>query len=97
MNIASIIKKPVITEKSLSVTKDNVYTFEVAKEATKQQIKVAIKQMFDVDAVNVRTTIKKPVSTTVGRKRMPSKTSAIKKAIVKIKQGQSIKVFETKG
>lgn len=97
MNISSIIKKPVITEKSLGLTKDNVYTFEVAKEATKQQIKVAIKQMFNVDAIAIRTSIKKPVSVSTGRKRMPGKTSTIKKAIVEIKQGQSIKIFETKG
>lgn len=97
MNITSIIKRPIITEKSLAATKDNVYTFEVAKEATKYQIKIALKQLFDVDAVAVRTTIKKPVSVSKGRKRMPGKTSTIKKAIVEIKQGQSIKVFETKG
>jgi large subunit ribosomal protein L23 len=97
MNIITIIKKPIVTEKSLGITKDNKYTFEVAKEATKQQIKAAIKHIFNVDAISIRTTIKKPVSVATGKKRMPGKTSTIKKAIVEIKQGQSIKVFETKG
>lgn len=97
MNHMFVIKKPVITEKSLSASKDNVYTFEVAKEATKAQIKVALKKLFDVDAVAIRTSIRKPVSVATGRRRMPGKTSATKKAIVEIKPGQSIKVFETKG
>ena len=97
MNIISVIKRPIVTEKSLTATKDNTYTFEVAKEATKQQIKAAVKHVFDVDAISIRTSIKKPVAVSTGRKRLPGKTSTTKKAIVEIKQGQSIKVFETKG
>ncbi len=97
MNLNTVIKRPIITEKSLSITKDNNYTFEVAKEATKNQIKAAVKQVFAVDAVAVRTITKQSVSKSSGRRRLPSKTAATKKAIVQIKEGQSIKVFETKG
>jgi large subunit ribosomal protein L23 len=97
MKILSIIKRPVITEKSLSATKDNTYTFEVAKEATKAQIRVALKHSFNVDAVSIRTSIKKPTTVSTGRKRMTSKSPTTKKAIITIKAGQSIKVFETKG
>lgn len=97
MNIRTIIKKPIITEKSLSITKDNNYTFEVDRGATKDQIKVALKKMFQVDVIAIRTSIKKPVSVAKGKRRIPGKTSAIKKAICKIKPGQTIKVFETKG
>lgn len=97
MNPTFIIKKPIITEKSLAASKDNVYTFEVARQATKTQIKAAIKKLFDVDVVAIRTSINKPVSVSTGRRRIPGKSSAVKKAIVQVKQGQSIKVFETKG
>lgn len=97
MNLRTIIKRPVITEKSLGITKDNKFTFEVDRNATKTQIKQAVKQLFGVDAVSVSTLIKKSITTTTGKKRLPSKSPIIKKAIVRIKQGQSIKIFETKG
>jgi large subunit ribosomal protein L23 len=97
MNLKYVIKKPIITEKSLTATKDNRYTFEVDALANKDQIKSAVKLMFDVDVTAVRTSIKKPVSTRTGRRRLPGTTSLTKKAIVEIKQGQTIKVFETKG
>jgi large subunit ribosomal protein L23 len=97
MNLKYIIKRPIITEKSLEATKDNRYTFEVAVRANKEQIKAAIKSAFDVDAVAVWTSTKKPVTKSSGRRRMPGETAETKKAIVEIKAGQSIKVFETKG
>ena len=97
MNLNFVIKRPIITEKSLEATKRNCYTFEVDCAATKDQIKAAMKQLFKVDAVGVRTSITKPVSKTTGKRRIPGETSQTKKAIVEIKSGQSIKVFETKG
>ena len=97
MNLTTVIKKPIITEKSLAATKNNNYTFEVDRLATKPQIKVAIKKLFNVDVVNIRTMIKKSIKVATGRKRLPGKTATTKKAIVEIKSGQSIKVFETKG
>lgn len=97
MNIRTIIRKPIITEKSLSITKDNNYTFEVDKNATKDQIKVALKKMFQVDVIAIRTSIKKPKSVSTGKRRLPGKTNTIKKAIAQIKPGQTIKIFETKG
>lgn len=97
MNLISIIKRPLITEKSLAATKDNKYTFEVAVRATKDQIKAAVKAMFQVDAVNVRTSVKQPVAKGTGRRRLPSQTAQTKKAVVEVKPGQTIKVFEVKG
>ncbi len=97
MNLKYVIKRPIITEKSLADTKDNKYTFEVAAGASKDQIKAAIKSAFQVDVVAIRTAIKKPTTTSTGKRRMPSETAETKKAIVQLKPGQSIKVFETKG
>ena len=97
MNLTYLIKRPVITEKSLEATKRNSYTFEVDAGANKDQIKRAMKEIFQVDVVNVRTSIKKPVTKSTGRKKMPGFTATIKKAIIEIKAGQTIKVFETKG
>ncbi len=97
MDLKYVIKRPIITEKSLTSTKDNRYTFEVAAGANKDQIKAAVKAAFDVDAVAVWTSTKKPVTRSTGRRRLPGETATLKKAIVEIKAGQSIKVFETKG
>jgi large subunit ribosomal protein L23 len=97
MNLNYIIKRPIITEKSLEATKSNCYTFEVDCASTKDQIKVAMKQLFNVDAVQVRTSITKPISKSNGKRRLPGQTAQSKKAIVEIKAGQTIKVFETKG
>lgn len=97
MNLKFVIKRPVITEKSLEETKQNRYTFEVAAHASKDQIKAAVKALFNVDAVSVRTSTKKPVTTSTGKRRLPGETALMKKAIVELKAGQSIQVFETKG
>ena len=51
-----IIKRPIITEKSMSLLDENKYTFEVDKNANKPEIKAAIEQIFDgVKVQKVRT------------------------------------------
>jgi large subunit ribosomal protein L23 len=97
MNLAHIIKKPVITEKSLSITKDNRYTFEVDVLSTKGQIKEAVEHFFNVDVISVRTVKIPGVIKRTGRRRLPKVMGDTKKAIVEIKPGQSIKAFEIKG
>ena len=51
-----VIKRPIITEKSMSLLDENKYTFEVDKNANKPEIKAAIEQIFDgVKVQKVRT------------------------------------------
>ncbi|MFO3717153.1 50S ribosomal protein L23 [Anaerococcus sp. ENR1011] len=51
-----VIKRPIITEKSMSLLDENKYTFEVNKNANKPEIKAAIEQIFDgVKVKKVRT------------------------------------------
>ena len=51
-----IIKRPIITEKSMSLLDENKYTFEVDKNANKPEIKAAIEEIFDgVKVKKVRT------------------------------------------
>lgn len=97
MDQAHILKQPVITEKSLNDTKLNRYTFLVDKNATKGQVAQAVESVFKVDVVSVRTSKNKGVERRTGRRRLPTLTPTRKKAIVQIKKGQSIKVFETTG
>jgi large subunit ribosomal protein L23 len=85
-----IIKKPRITEKGSAAAKSsNSYIFEVDKTANKLEIKKAIKAIFnkDVDRVNIAVVKGKNKK---ARNGMPRKTSTVKKAYVKLKQGQTI-------
>ncbi|OQA90514.1 MAG: 50S ribosomal protein L23 [Elusimicrobia bacterium ADurb.Bin231] len=93
MNIYNVIKKPIITEKAtLLKEKQQKYVFAVEKTANKHQIKQAIEQMFKVDVVGIHTSI-----VSGKERRMGSKSGFrpdFKKAIVKIKPGQTIKIVE---
>lgn len=55
MNNFDIIKKPIVTEKSMMEIENNKYTFEVAKNATKPEIKAAVEEIFGVSVQNVNT------------------------------------------
>ena len=50
-----IIKRPIITEKSMSMTEDKRYTFEVAKDANKIEIAKAVEELFGVSVAKVNT------------------------------------------
>ncbi|MBE6130955.1 MAG: 50S ribosomal protein L23 [Erysipelotrichaceae bacterium] len=87
-----IIKRPIITEKSALLAEKAVYTFEVAKDANKVEIKKAIEEIFNVKVVAIRTVNvhKKPKRMS----RYEGFKSAYKKAIVRLEPGQTIKAFE---
>ena len=87
------IVRPVVTEKSSAayqVRKE--YTFEVHPEANKYQIRDALQQLFGVTVTGVRTMQMRRHEVTRGRTR--GATARWKKAIVTLKEGDSIAVFE---
>jgi large subunit ribosomal protein L23 len=87
-----ILRKPLLTEKSTAqMESDNVYTFEVDRRATKDDIKSAIEQAFSVKVEKVTTQVRKG-----GSRRFRYGTVAEnswKRAIVKVAEGQSIELF----
>ena len=85
-----IIIAPVITEKSAFQREANVYTFKVAKEANKTEIKKAIEGAFGVTVTNVNTLNTKSKAKRVGR--YTGKTKTYKKAYVTLKDGDSIEL-----
>lgn len=87
-----IIIKPVVTEKSMNLLVDNKYTFIVDRKANKTEIKNAIENIFKVKVVNVNTMNVKGKPKRLGR--FEGRTSNRKKAIVELKAGQKIKIFE---
>ena len=64
---SDIIYSPVITEKSMRERQNNVYTFKVAKNATKDEIKYAIEEAFKVNVKSVNTLNTKTKRRRVGR------------------------------
>jgi large subunit ribosomal protein L23 len=89
----SIIKKPMITEKGAKLReKHNSYTFQVSPEANKIEIREAIHSIFKVDVEEVRTINVQGKFKRLGR--TSGRRSAWKKAIVTLKQGQTIDLFD---
>ena len=83
-----IIIAPVVTEKSMTNKQNNVYTFKVAKSATKTDIKKAIEDAFKVSVLSVNTLNTKSKRKRVGK--YSGRTKTYKKAIVTLKDGSSI-------
>jgi len=89
----SIIKKPVVTEKSVKLTESGVYVFEVLKEAPKDLIKKAVESAFGVKVSAVNTMVARGKSK-VTRKGVKSKAAKWKKAVVTLEAGQKIASLE---
>ena len=87
-----ILIKPIITEKTVGMMEEGKYTFKVAKDANKYEIKKAVQDIFKVDVINVSTMNVSGKTKRMGR--YEGKTSSWKKAIVTLKEGQQIEVFE---
>ena len=85
---SEIIIAPVITEKSMAERANNVYTFKVVKDATKDEIKKAVEDAFKVEVVKINTLNTKSKRRRVGK--YPGRTKTYKKAIVTLKAGSSI-------
>ena len=91
-HITDVLKKPVLTEKSLLLQQnENKYTFDVDVTANKIEVKQAVEKMFDVKVESVNIMNVKPKTKRMGR--YVGKTKRRKKAIVKLKEGYSIDLF----
>jgi large subunit ribosomal protein L23 len=92
MDAGQVIIRPVVSEKSYVLATAGKYTFRVHPDAHKTQIKQAVEQLFEVDVLEVRTSSvpSKPKRRgfTAGR------TREWKKAIVQVRAGQSIPIFQ---
>lgn len=90
-----ILKRPIISEKSLTDASYGKYTFEVSLKATKEKIAKAVKEIFGVDATMVKTLVVKGRTKKALKTRKNIKITPWKKAIIKVKSGQKIDLFET--
>ena len=92
MNYEDVLIKPVLSEKATMLREQNKYTFVVSKDATKFQIREAVRKLFNVKVVDCTTmNVRGKEKRLRGR---PGMTAGYKKAIVKLAPGETIKVFE---
>ncbi|MFH1192305.1 MAG: 50S ribosomal protein L23 [bacterium] len=95
LKISKFLIRPLMTEKVTNLAKNNMYVFEVVKEANKIEVKKAIKDLYgvlatDVNIINIK-------GKKVGRMRkVRGKRKNRKKAIIKLKKGDSINVYGVK-
>ena len=93
LDLHATIVAPVITEKSSAAyAARKEYAFRVHLRATKPQIRAAIEELFKVTVTGVRTMVVRARRRTYGRH--AGRRPAWKKAIVTLKQGDAIQVFE---
>lgn len=94
--VFDILRRPVVTEKSnYMASKLQQYVFEVASEVTREQVKTAVEIAFDVTVVRVNTINLPAKSHRNSRtRRRAIRSGGYKKAIVTLKEGDSIPVFE---
>lgn len=95
MDLNYVLKRPLITEKASVLNVQGRYVFAVDRQATKKEIKDAVEKIFKVKVIGVQTMGVK------GKKRRSLRTKKQiaqanwKKAIVGLKEGDKIDIFET--
>jgi large subunit ribosomal protein L23 len=87
-----ILIAPVVSEKSYSLISDRKYTFRVHPDAHKTQIRQAVEQAFEVEVASVN--IVKVQSKPKRRGYTAGRRPGWKKAIVELKEGHEIEIFE---
>jgi large subunit ribosomal protein L23 len=87
-----VLIRPVISEKSYEQIAQNQYTFKVHKDAHKTQVRQAVEQLFDVkvERVNIVKVRSKPKR----RGRILGTKPGWKKAVVQLRKGDSIEIFQ---
>ena len=89
---AEVLIRPVVSEKSYHQITESRYTFRVHKDAHKTQVRQAVEELFDVKvvSVNIVQMPAKPKRRGMHRGTRPG----WKKAIVELKAGDTIEIFE---
>ena len=92
LDVHDILIAPVVSEKSYSLIEGNKYSFRVHEKAHKTQIRQAVEQLFEVhvEGVNVLKVQSKPKRRGAQR----GKKAGWKKAIVQLREGERIEIFE---
>jgi large subunit ribosomal protein L23 len=87
-----VLLAPVVSEKSYSQIEQRKYTFKVHKDAHKTQIRQAVEELFEVRVADVKVLKVQPKPKRRGLSR--GTRPGWKKAIVQLREGESIEIFE---
>jgi large subunit ribosomal protein L23 len=90
----SVLIRPVVSEKTYALMEQHTYVFVVDPRATKVDVRNAVEQAFSVKVVNVNTLNRKGKSTRNRRTGVVGTRPSTKRAIVTLRQGDSINLFE---
>ncbi|HUS60411.1 MAG TPA: 50S ribosomal protein L23 [Nevskiaceae bacterium] len=93
MDLIKVVKKPIITEKTTRWLEGNKYTFQVARQATKKEIKQAVEKFFKVKVKAAWTMMAKGKTRKVGSGKREVKTGNWKKALVQLAEGEKIDIL----
>jgi large subunit ribosomal protein L23 len=87
-----VLLAPVVTEKAYGLVDDRKYSFRIHPDAHKTQVRQAVEELFDVrvERVNILQVQAKPKRRGMQRGKRPG----WKKAIVQLRQGDSIEIFQ---
>ena len=92
MHLYEVLRRPLLTEKNATLQPQNKYVFEVDKKANKPQIKQAVEKAFKVRVTSVNVITVPGKRERVGRQIVL--TSSWKKAMVTLRPGDKIEIFE---
>ena len=91
MDHSQVIIRPIVSEKSYALAAVDRYTFRVHPKAHKTEIRQAVERLFDVKVLEVRTMNVRPKLKRRGL--ISGETRAWKKAVVQVREGDSIPIF----
>ena len=92
MSLYEVLRRPLITEKSTVLQAQGKYAFEVTSDANKLQVKQAVEKAFNVKVTAVNIITMRGKTRRLGRRSVT--TSPWKKALVTLKSGDKIQLFE---
>jgi len=92
VQLFEVIRRPLVTEKNTALQVQGKYAFEVAREANKNQVKEAVEKSFKVSVTAVNMISVRGRERRVGRRMVTG--SSWKKAVVTLKTGDKIQIFE---
>ena len=93
MHLYEVVRRPLVTEKYTGLQAQGKYAFEVAQRATKPQVKQAVEKAFNVKVTSVNLMTVAGKQRRMGRRILPA--HPWKKAVVTLKPGDKIELFES--
>lgn len=90
----NVLVRPVFTEKSLQDAENSKFTFVVSLVSSKDAVKKAVEEAYKVHVVDIATTVVKGKVQRVGKRRTKTVVGKYKKAVVRVKKGEKIDIFE---